>query len=253
MVRLLPFRPLPFAAAWQRLDVASNPRTRSTRGSRSACARRTRAQQRGSRRLRHEVPARARGGAPGARRDPRDAPRAGPPVRQAARLRVLCVRSRASPRRRHQSGDGLSPAHGRRAADDHARDVRALRLPAAGAAEVQHAQPGRRCAASSSTRATTAPARRMRRARACSSSPATSGTGRSTRSCTRSGSSRWRCWPVRSTTRSAPAARARAHVHRQHRHLSPGRDPARAARAAGEARGRDADRSAHAQPRRAST
>ena len=93
------------------------------------------------------------------------------------------------------------------------------------------------CGASSSTRVTTARGGVCAAARACSSLRVILVTGRSTRSCTPSGSSRWRCSPARSTTRSAPAARAGAHVHRQRRHLSAGRGPARAARA--EVRARD--------------
>ena len=201
MVRLLPFRPLPFAAAWQRLEVTVEPAdafdawlTRAP--ARGRCPRGGAA--RGARGMRHRLELAAVYLVRGLiRAMPRGI------VRPCGRLLGYAFYLFDGVHR-GVADTNLAMAFPQRtaggAADDHARDVRPLRVRAAGAAEVQHAQPGRRCAASSSSRVTTAPVRRMRAARACSSSPATSVTGRSTRSCTPSGSSRWRCSPARSTT-----------------------------------------------------
>ena len=85
-----------------------------------------------------------------------------------------------------------------------------------------------------------------RRARACCSSPATSASGSCRRWCTRCGCRRWRCWRARSTTRALNDLLEQIRTRTGNtRHLPAGHDPPRDADAAGRARRRRADRSAH--------
>ena len=135
--------------AWPSAPCARRAATRSCRGSRAAsAARQARVRPGWSTRVdaaaRREASPRAR------RRRSRRGDRALLPiavlrVRHLLGLHVLRVRRRAPACRRHQPRDGVSQAHDGRAPGDRARDVRALRAPAARAAEVQHAVAASRC------------------------------------------------------------------------------------------------------------